>query len=274
MNRLKIVFSSLFYCVIAVLVYAGSGCAQKTGANAAIPTVVLAPTVSRTQASVKSVTEEPVMGSDVGRSFDRTMVTTLTDNASIAEGDDYGVVRVRGHHATVTITGGVIHELIVEDTNKIILEGGMIKEMYIYDHCRVVISGGRVGTVSGYGENTVTFKEKAEIETLHSYGATQIIVDSNDASIGTIQYFTKCGCVDQSQNVQLKLAGGRFGHIGTGSSEVLIHLTGYSLSKSAYGGDHGFGEVRGRWKDGAEFSIHFTDKSTFGHTHLLDLNSK
>jgi hypothetical protein len=272
MTQLKIVFPYLFFGAMAVLVYAGSGCAQKTGANAVTPTVAIAPTVSRAPASIKNGSAEPVMGSDVGRSFDRAKVTTLSHNSSIAEGNVYGVVRVRGHHATVTITGGAVHELIVEDTNKIILEGGMIKEMYIYDHCRVVISGGRVGTVSGYGENTVTLKEKAEIGTLHAYGATKVIVDSNDASIDTIQYFTKCGCVDQSQNVQLKLAGGRFGHIGTGPSEVLIHVTGYSLSKSAYGGDHGFGEVRGRWGDGAEFSIHFTDKSTFGHTHLLNLN--
>ncbi len=264
MNRLKIAFSYLFFGVIAILMCAGSGCAQKTGANAVVPPVAIAPTVSRTP--------EPVMGRDVGRSFDRTKVTTLTDNASIAEGDDYGVVRVRGRHATVTITGGVIRELIVEDTNKIILEGGVVEEMYIYDHCRAVISGGRIGTVSGYGENTVTLKEEAEIETLHAYGATKVIVDSNDACIDTIQYVNKCGCVDQSQDVQLKLAGGRFGHIGTGSAEVLIHLTGYRLSKSAFGGDHGFGEVRGRWEDGAEFVIHFTDKSTFAHTHLLDLD--
>ncbi len=147
------------------------------------------------------------------------------------------------------------------------------EQAYIYDNCKAMISGGAIHSVSGYGANTITVRNKSKIETLHSYGTTKVSVDSNDASIETIRYFTRCGCVDQSQKVNLELSGGRFGNIGTGSTEVALHIVGYNLSKSAYGGDYGYGVVKGRWRDGTDFSFNLLDTSTFSHTDLHNVET-
>ncbi len=96
-------------------------------------------------------------------------------------------------------------------------------------------------------------------------------MDSSDVSVDAIQYFTRCGCVDQSQKVRIDLSGGRFNTVGTGSTEVALNVTGYDLHKSAYGGKHGYGRVKGRWKDGTGFSFDLADKSTFSHTDLRSL---
>jgi len=210
---------------------------------------------------------------DAGPSLDRKKTTILTQNSSIAEGDSHGVVVVGGSNTTLTVSGGSIAELIVKDASQVSVDAGIIRELYIYDNCKALISGGKVGAISGYGKNSITLRGKAEIEKLHSYGASKIVVESNNVSIDSIQYFTRCGCVDQSQKVKLEVARGQFGSIGTGSTEVALNITGYNLSKSAYGGKFGYGVVKGRWKDGTVFSIDLADKSTFSHTDLYELGS-
>ncbi len=258
--------------VLTALVYTVSGCALTSKRNLVPAPEAVATTPScETETSVSMTEAESAAGGDTRLSPGIEDMATFTNSSSILEGDTYGVVVVKGPNTTLTVSGGCIHKLVVKDASRVSVNAGVIRELYIYDSCNAVISGGEIGTIYGYGKNTVTIKERAVIETVQSYGATRVVVNSSDAAIDTIQYFTRCGCVDQSQSVQLELARGRFGNIGTGSTEVSISITGYRLSKSAYGGDYGFGWVKGRWKDGDDFSINFTDESTFGHTVLYRL---
>ena len=258
--------------LFVALPYVGCGCSQNVNKDIIdAPEAANIRNPSETQTHVGFTDIRPSVSSDGGFSLDRTKVTTFTENASIAKGDAYGVVVVKGHNATLDISGGSVNELVVKADNHVSVAGGIIKEMYINDNCTALISGGRTDTVVGYGTNTVTIKGNCKIGKLQPYGPTQIIVDSNDVSIETIQYPTKCGCVDQSQKNDLILSGGRFCNVGTGSTDVLLTIIGYNLSKSAFGGAYGYGIVKGRWKDGTDFSINFVDKSTFSHTDLRDL---
>ena len=260
--------------VLTALVYAGSGCAQKSEKTIVnTPDVAAVAPSCETKPPVGISGTEPILGSDASPSIDRKNATIFTDNSSVTEGDTYGIVVVGGSNTTLTVSGGSIGELIVKDASRVSVDAGIIKEMYIYGDCEALISGGKTGTVYGYGQNTLTLRGKAEIEKLHSYGASKIVVESNNVSIDSIQYFTRCGCVDQSQKVKLEVARGQFGSIGTGSTEVALNITGYNLSKSAYGGKFGYGVVKGRWKDGTVFSIDLADKSTFSHTDLYELGS-
>ena len=253
-------YKSLYYILMA-LAYAGSGCAQR-------PERSVSNTPGRTTVSPSYGLSEPAVDNIDGPSLGHEDMVTFTSSASIEKGETLGIVLVKGPDTVLTVSGGSINELIVKDNGCVSVDSGIIKEMTLYDKCEAQVLGGKIGTMSGYGENTVTIKDKAKIENLNAYGSTQVIVDSNDASIGTIQYFTKCGCVNQSQKVKLELSGSQFDHIGTGLSEVALNIMGTHLTKSAYGGDYGYGEVTGRWRDGTGFSISFMDKWTFAHTDL------
>ena len=265
--------TGLFF-VLAALLILGSGCAYK-----AEHPIVKTPETGevapsfQNQPSVTVSAPEPSEMNDAGPSLEPKSITTVTKNTAIIPGDVYDVLVVKGKHVTLTVSGGQVSELILKDENQVSITGGTIESLYIYDHCQAEISGGRVNMVSGYGHNTVTLREKAEIGTLQSYGDTHLIVDSDEASLETLRYFTKCGCVDQSQRAKLELSCGRFTNIGTGLSDVLLTITGYELSKSAYGGTYGYGTVKGRWKNGTDFAINLMDKSTFSHTGLHDLSS-
>jgi len=198
-------------------------------------------------------------------------VTTFTENASIREGDSYGILVIKGSNTALNMSGGSVHKLIVKDSSLVSIQGGVVQEMYLYDACSLVITGGKIDAVLGYGHNPITVRERAHIGKVHGYGAPKLVVDGIDARVDTIQYFSKCGCVDQSQKVRIDLSGGNFGAVGTGSTEVALNVTGYDLHKSAYGGKHGYGLVKGKWKDGTNFSFDLADKSTFSHTDLYSL---
>jgi len=200
----------------------------------------------------------------------RTKLKAFTRDASLVKGESYDTVVVEGKGTTLTMTDGYVGELVVKATCHIHLEGGTVQEMSIYDQCTALISGGKTGTVSGYGDNSVTIRGKAEIAALHAYGATQVAVDSDDATVETIRFFTKCGCVDQSQKIKLELSCGQFRNIGTGATEVMLDIAGLDLTKSAYGGTYGYGVVSGRWENGRQFCINLADTSTFSHIALSE----
>ncbi|MCP4451119.1 MAG: hypothetical protein GY809_06635, partial [Planctomycetes bacterium] len=243
-ERLSLVFGALLLL--------GLGCAHK----AEYPTVKT-PEMGH---AAPSFPDQPSMVSasassgmnNAGPSLAQRSITTFTKNMSISEGDVYDVLVVKGRHISLNISGGQVKELIVKDENQVSVTGGTIEAMTIYDNCLAEISGGSIDTVSGYGKNKVTLRDNAQIIALHSYGETHLIVESDEATLETIQYFTKCGCVDQSQRARLDLSGGRFRNIGTGLSDVLLTITGQDLSKSAYGGTYGYGMVKGRWKNGTD----------------------
>ena len=111
---------------------------------------------------------------------------------------------VKGKGTVLTVSGGLIHELIVKDEGSVSLNGGIIGEMVVYDNCQAIVSGGKTETLSGYGENTITIKDRARIGKLHSYGATKVIMDSNDAIIDRLtsrKTCEKCGA-DYNPNVR------------------------------------------------------------------------
>ena len=239
--------------MVMALGYAGTGCTQIAERPAAPEGIAHA------QPSIPPIGE------------DASDITAFTENASVRKGDSYGLLVLKGSSTSLNMSGGSIHKLIVKDASQVSIQGGVVQEMYLYDTCSLVITGGKIDTVSGYGHNAITVKGRAQIGKVQGYGAPKLVVDGADARVDTIQYFTKCGCVDQSQKVRIDLSGGTFNTIGTGSTEVALNVTGYDLRKSAYGGKHGYGLVKGKWKDGTSFSFDLADKSTFSHTDLHGL---
>jgi hypothetical protein len=260
----------VIFLALTALIYTASGCAQNSE-KSTVNTPELAAVAPSQGTQFIASGPEPTVDAETGPSLNRENPTILTHNSSISEGDTYGIVVLKGRDTTLRMSGGSIAELIIKDTSRVSVDAGIITEMYIYDNCEALISGGKIRTVSGYGKHTITLRGKAEIEKLQSYGASKIIIDSMDTRVDSIQYFTRCGCVDQSQKVKLELVGGYFGSIGTGATEVALNIAGYNLSKSAYGGKFGYGVVKGRWKDGTVFFIDLADKSTFSQTDLYEL---
>lgn len=261
----------VFFLVAALFVYSVPGCNQRKAGDVAYAPDLRNDAAPKMRAAVESMSPERVRSIDVGPSRAPAKITAFSENATIGEGDTYEVVVVKGNSTKLTVSGASIDELILKDTCRVSVDGGVIKEVYIYDHCEALISGGKIGVISGYGKNTLTIKGGAEIAALHAYGATQVVVDSDDAAIEAIRYFTKCGCVDQSQKANLEFSRGRLRNIGTGATEVTLTVIGLDLKKLAYGGAYGYGSVSGRWENGKAFSIHLADASTFSHIVLREL---
>lgn len=229
-------------------------------------------------------------------------VTIFDSNSTVASGDSYDTLVVKGDGTVVNMTGGSITKLITMNDSTFNMSDGSCN-CYSYDTSTVNISGGTISTLKGLSQSKINITGQATI-TQASFGSSSTCeVSSPDAFIssmcirdvasvsiinGTISSIRIHGL---DYNCKLYVRGGSVENISGGTywgtiqlnggtiteidivydlSNYKINVVGYDLINLPYGGSEGCGQITGYWNDDSSFSINLGSPLTYDFINLYD----
>ena len=185
------------------------------------------------------------MGANGPRLFyEEDVITVYDSNATIADGNTYDTVVVKGDDTVVGLNDANIVLVIVMDKASFSVAGGrVINKVECYDSSLVTLSEGTIWQVKAYGQSRVNI------------------------SGGTVDN------IRPGFNSMINLSGGTVDKIGLSESlaeDCEINVIGHDLNKVPYGGSYGNGQISGYWNDDSSFIIDLQYGGAYSNIVLYD----
>jgi len=167
---------------------------------------------------------------------------TFYSNGDIQPGDIYEHVYVLDtppDKTVVEMTGGLITNFILYNSNEVQMSDGNIQVQSVYDLSRTVMSGGLVENMFLYNNSSGVISG-GETGVLSSHGASE-----------------------------LNISGGLVTEWLFATDTSVVTFDGINLDAQSFGGKWGWGYVTGNWHDSTPFAVDLFDQETHGHIVLI-----